>query len=214
MIGLAVYTYSWLVRFIGRRLDLTGCMHGPVEVCTDRSTDRANLLKLIGWRQEEELFWFQRSKATRPPFIFPNIHCKFVTSTIQLSLRITFSLTTHASIPIFFNFSPHALFHHYAIAQFDKLNTTLGHCTTGDACTRGKNTRGSLPRVQHSGKSLRGCLSRGRGLPRVTKIVHSGKASPSAVLALGEDLTPSVPFVFLENLFPECNTQGRNLFFI
>jgi hypothetical protein len=84
MIGLAVYTYSWLVRFIGRRLDLTGCMHGPVEVCTDRSTDRANLLKLIGWRQEEELFWFQRSKATRPPFIFPNIHCKFVTSNYSI----------------------------------------------------------------------------------------------------------------------------------
>jgi hypothetical protein len=55
-------------------------------------------------------------------------------------------------------------------------------------CTRGrrKNTRESLPRVQHSGKSLRECLPRERALPRVSKFVHSGKPSPSAVLALGK----------------------------
>jgi hypothetical protein len=83
-------------------------------------------------------------------------------------------------------------------------------------CTRGRpqNTRGSLPRVQHSGKSLRGCPSRERGLPRVPKIVHSGKPSPSAILPLGDDLTPLVPSPFFL-LFPECNTRGRNfLFFI
>ena len=58
--------------------------------------------------------------------------------------------------------------------------------------TRGRSscTRGNLPRVQHSGKSLRLILPRERRLPRVSKIVHSGKALPSAVLALGEDLTP------------------------
>jgi hypothetical protein len=44
---------------------------------------------------------------------------------------------------------------------------------------RGKDTQGSLPRVQHSGKSLRECLSRERALPRVPKIVHSGKPSHS-----------------------------------
>jgi hypothetical protein len=85
-------------------------------------------------------------------------------------------------------------------------------------CTRGRpqNTRGSLPRVQHSGKSFRGCPSRERGLPRVPKIVHSGKPSPSVVLALGEDFTPSVPsarFCFFK-LFPECCTRGRNLSFL
>jgi hypothetical protein len=37
------------------------------------------------------------------------------------------------------------------------------------------STRGSLPRVQHSGKIFRGSGSRGRALPRVPKIVHSGK---------------------------------------
>jgi hypothetical protein len=76
---------------------------------------------------------------------------------------------------------------------------------------RAKNTRGSLPRVQHSGKSFRGSGSRGRALPRVPKTVHSGKTSPSATVALGEDLTPSTVFFLL---FPQCNTQGRNFFFL
>jgi hypothetical protein len=94
----------------------------------------------------------------------------------------------------------------------ETLASPSAKCTRG----RGKNTRGRLPWVQHSGKSLRGCLSWGRGLPRVPKIVHSGKPSPSVVLALGEDLPPSAPstfFFFLENLFPECpflGTRGRN----
>ena len=84
------------------------------------------------------------------------------------------------------------------------------------SCTRGRPscTRGSLPRVQHSGKSLRLILSRESHLPRVSKIVHSGKALPSAVLALGEDLTPLADgqrhfFIF----FPECNTWERFLNF-
>jgi hypothetical protein len=76
---------------------------------------------------------------------------------------------------------------------------------------RAKNTRGSLPRVQRSGKSFRGSGSRGRALPRVPKTVHSGKTSPSATVALGEDLTPSTVFFLL---FPQCNTQGRNFFFL
>jgi hypothetical protein len=83
-------------------------------------------------------------------------------------------------------------------------------------CTRGRgtNTRGSLPRVQHSGKSLRGCLSRGRGLPRVPKIVHSRKPPPSVILALGEALTPSVPStpVFFETSSPSA-TLGEEFFF-
>jgi hypothetical protein len=109
----------------------------------------------------------------------------------------------------------------------ETLASPSAKCTRG----RGKNTRGSLPWVHHSGKSLRGCLSRGRGLPRVPKIVHLGKPSPSAVLALGEDLTPSVLSVFFGKplprvqhsgkkffihliLFPECNTWGRIFFFL
>ena len=85
------------------------------------------------------------------------------------------------------------------------------------SCTRGRPscTRGSLPRVQHSGKSLRLILSRESRLPRVSKIVHSGKALPSAVLALGEDLTPLAGgrrcFFFI--FFPECNTRERFLKF-
>jgi hypothetical protein len=75
------------------------------------------------------------------------------------------------------------------------LGTTLQETAASPSakCTRGRpqNTRASLPRVQHSGKSLRGCLSRERGLPRVPKIVHSGKPSPSVILPLGDDLTPS-----------------------
>jgi hypothetical protein len=66
--------------------------------------------------------------------------------------------------------------------------------------------------VQHSGKGFRGSGSRGRALPRVPKVVHLGKASPRAMVALGEDLTPSTGF-FLKKLFPECNTRGRNSFF-
>jgi hypothetical protein len=91
---------------------------------------------------------------------------------------------------------------------------------------RAKNTRGSHPRVQHSGKSSRGSGSRGRALPRVSKIVNSGKTSASATVALGEDLTPSAVFFTLLrvqhsgkkfhffNLFPECNTRGRNSVFL
>jgi len=58
-------------------------------------------------------------------------------------------------------------------------------------CTRGRPncTRGSLPRVQHSGKSVRGISLRERRLPQEPKIVHSGKAFPKAVLTLGEQLT-------------------------
>jgi len=45
--------------------------------------------------------------------------------------------------------------------------------------------------------------------------VHSGKALPSAVLALGEDLTPLADgrrrFFFI--FFPECNTRERFLNF-
>ena len=86
------------------------------------------------------------------------------------------------------------------------------------SCTwkRPSCTRGSLLRVQHSGKSLRLILPRERRLPRVSKIVHSGKALSSAVLALGEDLTPLADgrrrFLFFI-FFPECSTQERFLNF-
>jgi hypothetical protein len=55
---------------------------------------------------------------------------------------------------------------------------------------------------KHSGKSLRGRLSRERGLPRVPKIVHSGKVWRCR----------RRPNFLKKNVFPECNTRGRNLF--
>jgi hypothetical protein len=78
-----------------------------------------------------------------------------------------------------------------------RIYTTGDTCFPSAKCTRGrqKNTRGSLPRVQHSGKSFRGCLSRERGLP-VLKIAHSGKPTPSVTSTLGEELTPFAPSVF------------------
>jgi hypothetical protein len=77
-------------------------------------------------------------------------------------------------------------------------------------CTRGRpqNTRGRLPRVQHSGKAYRGSNSRGRGLPRVLNLVHSGKPFPSAVLPLGDDLTPSVPSPIFFTL-PRVQHSGK-----
>jgi len=83
------------------------------------------------------------------------------------------------------------------------------------SCTRGRPscTRGSLPRVQHSGKSLRLIRSRWRRLPRVSKIVHSGKASPSAGLTLGEDLTPLADgrrrLLFFFDFFPRVQHSGK-----
>ena len=73
------------------------------------------------------------------------------------------------------------------------LASPSASCTRGrPSCTRGRPscTRGSLLRVQHSGKSLRLILPRKRRFPRVSKIIDSRKALPSAVLALGKDLTP------------------------
>ena len=83
-------------------------------------------------------------------------------------------------------------------------------------CTRGRLscTRGSLPRVQHSGKTARGISSRERRLSREPKIIHSGMAFPRAVLALGEELTPLVVagavylFFFKKNL-PRVQHSGK-----
>jgi hypothetical protein len=60
----------------------------------------------------------------------------------------------------------------------------------GANCTQGRTscTRGRLPRVQLSGKRVRGRGSRGSHLPRVPKTAHSGKASPRGEEALGEEL--------------------------
>ena len=68
-------------------------------------------------------------------------------------------------------------------------------------CTQGRPsyTRRSLPRVQHSAKSARGISLRKRRLSRETKIVHSGKAFPRAVLAFEKELTPLVASLFLES---------------
>jgi hypothetical protein len=62
-------------------------------------------------------------------------------------------------------------------------------------CTRGRpqNTRGRLPRVQHSGKASRGRFSWGSCLPRVPNLVHLGKPSLSVMPPLGDDLTSSAP---------------------
>jgi hypothetical protein len=46
---------------------------------------------------------------------------------------------------------------------------------------------GKEPKALGEALSFRGSGSRGRALPRVPKIVHSGKTSPSATVALGED---------------------------
>jgi hypothetical protein len=64
---------------------------------------------------------------------------------------------------------------------------------------------------KHSGKaSLSATL--GKGLPG--KPFTGKRPSPSVILALGEDLTLSVPSaVFKKKLIPECNTRGRNLIF-
>jgi hypothetical protein len=90
------------------------------------------------------------------------------------------------------------------------FSTTAATCFPECLKHSGKSQKHSGKK--HSGKSLRGCLSRERGLPRVPKIVHSGKPSPSAILPLGDDLTPSAPSPFFL-LFPECNTRGRNFLF-
>jgi hypothetical protein len=60
------------------------------------------------------------------------------------------------------------------------------------------------------GEAFPECNTRGRASGGAS---HGEEAFPSVVLALGEDLTPSVPSVFLKKLFPECNTRERNLFF-
>jgi hypothetical protein len=62
-------------------------------------------------------------------------------------------------------------------------------CSPSAGCTRGRAscTRGSLPRVQLSGKRVRGRALRGSRLPRESRIAHSGKYSPRGMLALGED---------------------------
>jgi hypothetical protein len=47
----------------------------------------------------------------------------------------------------------------------------------------------------------------------VPKIVHLGKPSPSAVLALGEDLTPSVLSVFFWKTSSSSATLGEEIFY-
>jgi hypothetical protein len=61
--------------------------------------------------------------------------------------------------------------------------------SSGARCTRGWTscTWGSLPRVQLSGKRVRGSAPRGSRLPRESEIAHSGKASPRGVKALGDE---------------------------
>jgi hypothetical protein len=46
------------------------------------------------------------------------------------------------------------------------------------------------------GEGQPGKRLRGRGLPRVPNLVHSGKPSPSVMLPLGENLTPSPGFFY------------------
>jgi hypothetical protein len=82
--------------------------------------------------------------------------------------------------------------------------------------TRGRppNTRGRLPRVQHSGKAYWGSGPRGRGLPRVSNLVRSGKPFSSVVLPLGDDLTPSVPSpIFLFFYSSPSATLGEEIHF-
>jgi hypothetical protein len=110
--------------------------------------------------------------------------------------RVTFPSRLHTT-------SGMSLDCHYQKSPLPQVSKALGG--------RLQNTRGRLPRVQHSWKANRGSDSRERGHPRVPNLVHSGKPSPSVMLPLGEDLTSS-PGFFL--LFPECNTRGRNSLFL
>jgi hypothetical protein len=90
---------------------------------------------------------------------------------------------------------------HYRRSPLPRVSKALGD----DPKTLGE----SFPECNTRGRG-----SRGRGLPQVPKLVHSEKPFPSVMLPLGDDLTPSAPSpVFFLNLFPECNTRGRNSFF-
>jgi hypothetical protein len=99
---------------------------------------------------------------------------------------------------------------------YDDLFTTEAVASSSVKCTRGRPccTRGSLPRVQHLGKTIRGISSRERRLPREPKIVHSGKAFLRAMLALGEELTPLVAsrrhfLLFLKKILPRVQHSGK-----
>jgi hypothetical protein len=61
-------------------------------------------------------------------------------------------------------------------------------CTRGRASGNASHGKEVFPECQNS-------HTRGR-LLGVPKLAHSGKASPSAVLALGEDFTPSMLSAF------------------
>ena len=103
---------------------------------------------------------------------------------------------------------------------YDDLFTTEAVASSSVKCTRGRPccTRGSLPRVQHLGKTIRGISSRERRLPREPKIVHSGKAFLRAMLALGEELTPLVAsrrhflLFFKKNSSPSATLGEETLF--
>jgi hypothetical protein len=102
------------------------------------------------------------------------------------------------------------------IAKWD--NTLREHVPSSSVkCTQGRpqNTRGRLPRLQHSEKAYRGSGSWGRGLPRAPNLVHSGKPFPSAVLPLGDDLMPSVPSLIFYIFFtlPRVQHSGKKFSF-
>jgi hypothetical protein len=62
------------------------------------------------------------------------------------------------------------------------ITTTGARSSPGARCTRG-----SLPRVQLSGKRVRGRVSRESRLPRYPKITHSGKTSREASKRSGKN---------------------------
>jgi hypothetical protein len=86
----------------------------------------------------------------------------------------------------------------------------------GEERPQAHHTTGGTETLATLGEELPGIplSSRERGLPRVPKIVHSGKPSPSAVLALGKDLTPSVSSgFFLKKHLPRVQHSVKKFFF-
>jgi hypothetical protein len=81
--------------------------------------------------------------------------------------------------------------------------------TTGDAAFPECLIHSGRHQNKHSGKASMSATL-GEGLPGM---LLTGKPSTRAKLPLGDNLTPSTSSLFLP-LSPECNTRGRNSFFL
>jgi hypothetical protein len=112
------------------------------------------------------------------------------------------STSVQLQLPILLPLPCMLLLHHYGRHMLPQMPNALveGTKTLGEAFPE-CNTRGRAS----------GDASHGKGLPRVSKIVHSGKPLPSVILALGEDLTPLEPSaVFFEKSSSPSATLGED----